>query len=107
VQALGALLEQLDDWRIEADRDRSRNLEHEPRTGRRPAPAFARTVAMPRPVHSQVGAQLEIAVEPDQQVLADRLHGLDLVPDDPLDLRHRAWTGGTRRAHRSADEVRA
>ncbi len=72
MERLGALLEQLDDRGVEADRDRARDLEHEPGAGRRPAPALARPVAMPRAVHPEVGPELEAAVEPDQQVLAER-----------------------------------
>ena len=63
--------------RVEADRDRARDLEHEPRPGRRPAPALAGPVAVPRAVHPQVGPQLEAVVEADQQVLAVRLDRVD------------------------------
>ena len=40
---------------------------------RRPAPALARPVAVPRPVHPQVRPDLQPVVEPDQEVLAERL----------------------------------
>ena len=90
MERLGALLEQLDDRGIEADGDRARHLEDEPRTSRRPAPALPGPVAMPRPVHPQVRPDLEAVLESDQQVLAERIDRGDLVPDDPVDLRARA-----------------
>ena len=84
---LGPLLEQLDDRRVEADRDRARDLEHEPRPRRRPPPALAGPVAVPRAVHPQVGPELEAVVEADEEVLAVRLDRVDRRADDPLDLR--------------------
>ncbi len=52
---LRALFEELDHRRIEADGDRAGNLDDEARSRRRAAPAFTRPVAMPRPVHPQMG----------------------------------------------------
>src|SRR4051794_4855002 len=89
MQSLGACLEQLDHWRIEADRHGTIDFEHEPRASRRSAPALARPVAVPRAVHPQVGAQLEPAVEADQQVLALALDRVDALADHSLDLGDR------------------
>ena len=88
VERLGALLQQLDDRGIEADRHRARDLEDEPSPRRRPPPALARPIAMPRPVHPQMRPDHKPVVEPDQEVLAERLDRGDLVPDDALDLGH-------------------
>jgi hypothetical protein len=90
VQRFGPLLEQLDDGRIEADGDRTIDLEDEPGPGRRPAPALPGPVAVPRAVHAQVRAQLEAAIEADEQVLALGIHALDALADKALDLGHRA-----------------
>ena len=91
-------LEQLDHRRVEADGDGARDLEDEPRPRRRPAPALAGPVAMPRAVHPQVGPELEAAVEPDQQVLALRLDARRSVcADDAVGPAARA---GARRARR-------
>ena len=91
VERLGALLEELHDRGVEADRDRARDLDDEPGAPGRPAPALARPVAVPRAVHPQVGPDLEAVVEADQQVLAEGLDRGDLVADDARDLgdRHR------------------
>ena len=75
-------------------------------TGRRSAPRLARPVAMPRPVHPQMRPDLEAIVEANQEVLAERLDGRDLVADDPADLRHRSGTTGPRRTHLPAEQVR-
>jgi hypothetical protein len=40
----------------------------------RPHPSFARAIDVPGPVHAHVGAQHEIARQPDEQVLAARFH---------------------------------
>ena len=56
---------------------------------------------MPRAVHPQVGPDLEAVVEPDQQVLAERLDRGDLPADDPAHLRDRTRAAGPRRAHLS------
>ena len=89
MERLGALLEELHDGRIEADRDRARDLEDETRPTGRPPPALAWPIAVPRAVHPQVRPDLEAALEPDQEVLADRLDRCDLMTDDPRDLRDR------------------
>src|SRR6266540_1213961 len=94
---LGPRFEQFDDRRVEADGDRSVDLEHEAGSSGRPAPALARPVAMPRPVHPQMRAQLETAIEADQEVLAlglDRVHPL---ADDAVDLRDGAGSSGAGR----------
>ena len=88
VEALGARLEQLDDRGVEADRDRAGDLEDEAGPAGRPAPALAGPVAVPRAVHPQVRPQLEAAVEPDQQVLAQRLDRVDRAG------RRSRWTCG-------------
>ncbi len=87
MERLGPLLEELDDRGVEADGHGARDLDDQAGPGRRPAPRFAGPVAMPRAVHPQVGPDLEPVVEADQEVLAERLDGGDLVPDDPVDLR--------------------
>jgi hypothetical protein len=102
VEPFRALLEQLDDRCVEADRDRARDLEHDAGPGRRPAPALARPVAVPRAGHPHVRPQLEPVVEADHEVLAVRFDGVDRRPDHPLDLRP-----GPGRPHRPSDEVRA
>src|SRR6188474_975197 len=89
-----ALFEKLDDRGVEADRDRTRNLDDEPGASGRSPPTLARLVAVPRAVHPQVGPDLEAVVETDQQVLAERLDRGDLVTDDSRDLGHRAGAGG-------------
>ena len=94
MERLGALFEELDDRGVEADRDRARDLDDEPCPRRRPPPALARPVAVPRAVHPEVRPDLEAVVEPDQQVLAERLDRGDLVADDARDLRDRAGAGG-------------
>ena len=99
-------LEELDDRRIEADRDRARHLEDEPRAGRRPLPGFTRPVPVPRPVHPQVRAELQAAVEPDDEVLADRVDGIDRASDEAVRLRDGTWTVGARRGDGPPDEVR-
>ena len=106
VEGGGSRLEQLDDRRIEADRDGARHLEHQAGPGRGPAPRLARPVAVPRPVHAQVRAELQPAVEPDDQVLADRLHGVDATSDKAVGLRDRARAVGARRGDGAPDEVR-
>ena len=83
MERLGARLEQLDHGGVEADRDRARDLEHEARPTGRPAPALARPVAVPRAVHPEMRPQLEAVVEPDQQVLAERLDRGDRRARDP------------------------
>jgi hypothetical protein len=89
VERLGPLLEQLDDRGVEADRDRARDLEHDPRPRRRPAPTLTGPVAMPRPVHPHVRPQLEAVVEADHEVLAV---GLDRV--DRRARRRSIWGPG-------------
>ena len=75
---------------------------------RRPAAATRSPgpVAMPRPVHPQVGPQLEAAVEPDEQVLALGLDRVDPLADDAMDLRDRARALRAGRGHVASDEVR-
>ena len=87
---LGAALEQLDDRGVEADGDGARDLDDEGGARRRAAPGLAGAVAMPRAVQPEVGPQLEAAVELDEQVLAGGVDGIDLLADDPRDLRARA-----------------
>ena len=105
VERLGSLLEQLDDRRVEADRDRARDLEDEAGSRRRPAPPLARAVAVPRAGHPQVRPQLQAVVEPDQRGSCRCASTASTVePDDPLDLRSRASRPGG--GHRAADQVR-
>ena len=106
MEVFRALLEEFDDRSIEADRDRARHLQHQSRPRRRPSPALAGSIAVPRPVHAQVRPDLQAAVEPDEQVLAKRLHGVDATPDQPLDLGHRPWALGTCGRHVPPDEMR-
>src|SRR5262249_31213613 len=49
-------------------------------------PRFAGAVAVPGAVESEVRAQLETAVELDEQVLARGVDGIDLLADDPRNL---------------------
>lgn len=51
-------------------------------------------------------AQFQAVVEPDQEVLAERLDRGDLAPDDALDLREGARAARSRRRDRAAHEVR-
>ena len=106
MERLGTLLEQLDDRRIEADRDCTGDLKDKPSPRRRPAPPFAGPIAMPRPVHPQMRPDHEAVVEPDQKVLADGLDGRDLTPDHAVDLRHGTRAAGLRGRHGAADQVR-
>src|SRR5687768_5814885 len=106
MDALGTCLEQLDDRGVEADGDRAIDLEHEPRASRRSTPALARSIAMPRAVHPQVRSQLQAAVEPDQQVLALRLDGIDTLADHPMDLWNGTRSLGTCRDDVPTDQVR-
>src|SRR5687768_11865591 len=106
MDALGTCLEQLDDRGVEADGDRAIDLEHEPRATWRSTPALARSIAMPRALHPQVRSQLKAAVEPDQQVLALRLDGVDTLADHPMDLWNGTRSLGTCRDDVPTDEVR-
>ena len=106
MERLGALLEELDDRGVEADRDRARDLEDEARPAGRPAPSLTRSVAVPRAIHPQVGPDLEAVVEPDQQVLAERLDRGDLAADDPRHLRDGARPARPGRGDGPPDEVR-
>ncbi len=105
VECFGALLEQLDDRGIEADRHGARHLEDEPGPRWRPAPSLARPVAVPRAVHPQVRPDDEAVVEPDQQVLAERLDGGDVAADHPPDLGDRSRPAGPCRGDGPAHEV--
>ena len=79
---------------------RARRPGHRSTPRRRPAPrargvpatvavaSAPRPVAMPRSVHPEVRAQLEIAVEADQEILAERLDG-------GISLPTMRWTCGT------------
>ena len=106
MERLGAQLEELDDGGIEADRDRARDLDDEPGAARRPPPPLAGPIAVPRAVHPQVRPELEAVVEPDQQVLAERLDRGDLVADDTGHLRDGPGPAGPRRDDGPTDEVR-
>ena len=106
MEVFGPMLEEFEDRRIEADCDRARHLQHQARPRRRPSPPLAGSIAVPRPVHAQVRPDLQAAVEPDEQVLAERLHRVDATPDQALDLGHRTWTLGTCRRHMPTDEMR-
>ena len=101
---LGARLEQLDHRGIETDGDRAGHLDHESCPSGRAAPGLTRAVAVPGAVHSKMGSQLEAVVEPDQEILADRLDARDGCTDDPTDLR--TVDAGPSRADRPADEMR-
>ena len=107
VERLGALLEELDDRGIEADRDGARDLQHEPGTTGRAPPALAGPIAVPRAVHPQVGPDLEAVVEPDEQVLAERLDRGDLAADDAADLRDGARAGRPCGCDGPPDQVRS
>jgi hypothetical protein len=106
VEAFYSLLEQLDDGRIEADRDGAGHFDDEPRTRRGTAPAFTWPVPVPGPVHAEMRPDLEAVVKTDQQILAEGLDGADLLPDDALDLWNatRASRPGSR--YGAPDEVR-
>ena len=106
MERLGALFEELDDRRIEADRDGARHLEHQSGTPGRTAPALVGAVAMPRAVHAQMGPDLEAVVEPDEQVLAERFDCGDLPPDDPIHPGHGTRPAGPGRDDRPSDQVR-
>ena len=82
-----ALLEELDDRRVEADGDGARNLDDEARPRCRPAPRLAGTVAMPRAVHPEMRPELQAIVEADEEILALRLDCRDRRADDPANLR--------------------
>jgi hypothetical protein len=96
VHDLRPALEKLDDRGIEAHGNGARDLQHERGTRRRPAPRLARPVAVPRPMEPKVRPELEAAVELDQQVLARRVDGIDLLADDAADLRSRQPGAGSR-----------
>src|SRR4029077_6317770 len=85
-------LEEIDGPGIEADRNRARDLEDEDGPGGRPAPGPARPVAMPRPVHAEVGPKLEAVAELDPEVLAGRDDVADRLADDEA----RPWAGRPR-----------
>ena len=71
-----------------------------------PTPAFTRPIAVPRPVHAEVRPELQAAVEPDQEVLALCLDGIDALADDAVDLRDRTGSLGAGREDVAADQVR-
>jgi hypothetical protein len=72
-----SLVQQLDDGSVEAHRDRQRCLAHHPRARGVPPPALARPVGVPGAGHPHVAVQDRTIAEPDQQVLAAGLDGLD------------------------------
>ena len=86
--------------RVEAHRLDTRHLDPRPHAMARPAPRLARRVPLPAAVHLEVGPQRRAVGEPDQQVLAGRVDGLDEGPrrrrprasprrSGHLDLHHR------------------
>ena len=104
VDDLGPALEQLDHRGVEAHRDGARHLDDERGPGRRAAPGLAGAVAMPRAVEPEVRPELEAAVELDEQVLAGRVDGIDLLADDARDLG--PGQPGASARHDPAGEVR-
>ncbi len=112
VQRQSARLEQLDGRRVEADHRRGRRFDDRHRAGRIPAPALARSVAMPRAMHLQVRVQRQAVAEIDEQMLATRRDAFDVAADDALELRS-AWPAARgddlivsqRVAHDSGDAV--
>ena len=82
----GLVSHQFDDRGAEAHRDRPVGLEDRLHLPRRPAPLLARLVDVPGTLHPHVAVDREAIVEPDQQVLADRLDLGDLLARQSLEI---------------------
>ena len=91
---LAAVAHQLQDRRREAHRLPLLEREDDPREVPRPAPALAGPVEVPRAGHAHVRVQGPAAAEAHQQVLADRLDGLQPPADQALEPHRRGGPDG-------------
>ncbi len=80
-----AVAHHLYDRRREEDGDRIIETEHRPRAALRLPPTLTGSVEMPGAGHPHVGVQGDLAVEPHDEVLSDRLDREQAVAFEPLD----------------------
>src|SRR5947207_2007212 len=83
----GALVHQLDHWRVEAYDYVLGYFEDNACPPGRHAPPLSRRIPVPGPAHTQMRVQRQAVVEADQHVLAARFDIRDAAADNTRDLR--------------------